>query len=113
MACRKRVTGSIRSLLNARDLQLECARVLHESLLVPVLMYGSEALICREDRSRIGAVQMDNLRGLLGMRGKDKVPNARIRQIDEGVLGWLGHMERMENGGIAKRLYVGEYASGR
>ena len=40
---------------------------------------------------------MDNLRGLLGIRSKDKVPNARIRQlhgitkgvdekIDEGVL---------------------------
>ena len=31
------VAGAIRSLVNARSLQLECARVLHESLLVPVL----------------------------------------------------------------------------
>ena len=35
----RRVAGDIRSLINARDLQLECARVLHETLLVPVLMY--------------------------------------------------------------------------
>ena len=35
-----KVTGAIRSLVNARDLQLECARVLHEILHVPVLMYG-------------------------------------------------------------------------
>ena len=34
--------GAIRSLVNAGSLQLECARVLHESLLVPVLTYGSE-----------------------------------------------------------------------
>ena len=55
---------------------------------------------------------MDNLRGLLGIRRMDKVPNARIRQlcgvtkdvdekIDEGVLRWFGHVERMENGRIA------------
>ena len=51
---------------------------------------------------------MDNLRGLLGIRRMDKVLNARIRQlcgvtksieekIDEGVLQWFGHVERMEN----------------
>ena len=38
----KRVAGAIRSLVNARELQLECARVFHETLLVPLLMYGSE-----------------------------------------------------------------------
>ena len=32
-----RVEGAIRSLVNAGDLQLECARVLHETLLVLVL----------------------------------------------------------------------------
>ena len=41
----RRVAGAIRSLINARDFQLECARVLHETFLVPVLMYGSEAML--------------------------------------------------------------------
>ena len=36
------VAGAIRSLVNARDLLLECARVLHETLLAPVLMYGRD-----------------------------------------------------------------------
>ena len=31
-------------------------------------------------------------------------------KIDEGVLRWLGHVERMENDRIAKRVYVGECA---
>ena len=39
------VAGAISSLVNTRSLQLQCARVLHESLLVPVLMYGSEIMI--------------------------------------------------------------------
>ena len=42
VASERRVAGAIRSLVNARDLQLECTRVLHETLLVRVLMYGSE-----------------------------------------------------------------------
>ena len=41
----RRVPGAIRYLITARGLQLDCARVLHESLLVPVLMYGSEIMI--------------------------------------------------------------------
>ena len=41
----RRVEGVIRSLDNARDLQLEYARVLNKTLLVPVLMYGSEGVI--------------------------------------------------------------------
>ena len=63
------VVGAIRSLVNARSLQLDCAKVLDESLLVPVLTYGSETVIWKEEEmSRIRAVQMDNLRDLLGIR---------------------------------------------
>ena len=113
----RRVVSAIRSLVNARSLQPVYARGLRKSLLVPVLTYGSETMIWREKvRSRIRVVQMDNLTGLLGIRRMDKVPNAQIWQlclvrksvnekIDEGVLQWFGHVER-----IAKRIYVGECA---
>ena len=73
--------ASGRVVINARDLQLECARVLHETLLVPFLMYGSETMLWKEERSRIRAVQMNNLRGLLDIRMMDRVPNARIREL--------------------------------
>ena len=79
-------------------MQLECARVLHETLFAPVPMYGNETILWKE-RSRIRAVHMDNLRGLLGIRRMDRVQNVRIRElcgvtkgevddrIDEGVQG--------------------------
>ena len=39
-------------------------------------------LIWRDkERSRIRAVQMDNLRGLLDIRRMDKVTNVRIREL--------------------------------
>ena len=45
-------------------------------------MYGSKTVIWKEkERSRIEAVQMDNLRGLLGIRRMDKVTNAQIREL--------------------------------
>ena len=72
----RKVTGTIRFLVNARNLQLECARVLHETVLVPLLMYTSETRLWeKKERSRKRAVQMDNLRGLLGNRRMDRIPN--------------------------------------
>ena len=122
VASGRKVAGAIRSLGNARSLQLECTRFLHESLLVHFLTYGSETMIGREtERSRIWAVQVNNLRCLLGIRRIDKVPNERIRQLcgvtkgvyeksDVGVFRWFGHVERMENDRITKRVYVEECA---
>ena len=63
-------------------------------------------------------MQMDNLSGLLGIRRMDGIPSARIRElcevakgvgerIDESVLRWFGHIERMENNRISKRVYIG------
>ena len=62
----RRLGGAIRSLVNVRILQ--------ETMFVPVLMYGSERMLWKEkERSRVRAVQMDNLRGLLGIRRMDRV----------------------------------------
>ena len=91
-------------------------------MLVPVLTFGSETILCKEkERSRTRAVQIDNLRGLLGIRMMGRVPNARIRElcgvnkglderIDEGVLWRFGHVKRMESDRIAKRVYVEHYS---
>ena len=76
------MAGAIRSLNNAKDMQLECARILHETLLVPVLMYGSETMVWNnKERSRNKAVQMDNLRGLLIIRRMDRVQNPWVREL--------------------------------
>ena len=43
--CSRKVAGTIRCLVNARDLQLHCTRILYETLLVPVLIYDSERML--------------------------------------------------------------------
>ena len=52
---------------------------MHETVLV--FMYGSETMLWKEERSRVKAVQMDNLRELLGIRRMDRVLNARIKEL--------------------------------
>ena len=49
---------------------------------MPVLMYGSETMIWKEEeRARIRAVQMNKINSFLGIRRMDRVPNARIREL--------------------------------
>ena len=77
------------------------------------------SMLWKEERSRTRAVQMDNLRGLLGIKRMDRVPYQQIRElcrmvkgvderIDEGVLQWFSHVERMKKDRIIKSVYVGE-----
>ena len=62
MASWRRVAGVIRSLVYAMDLQLECARVLNKTLLMPILMYGNKTMLWKEkERSRVRVVEMENL----------------------------------------------------
>ena len=47
-----------------------------------VPMYGSETMLWKEmERSRVRAVQLDNLRGLLGIRRMDRILNARKKEL--------------------------------
>ena len=87
---------------------------MHETLLVPVLTYGSETTLWKEkERSRVRTVEMDTLRRLLGIMRMDRVPNTRMRELCgvrkglderiEGVLRWFGHVERMEREGSPRQ----------
>src|SRR5678815_2783866 len=62
----RKVDGAIKSLVDVKGLSLECTRVLHEGMLLPVLMYSSETMVWNmRYSSKVQCVQMDNLRGCL------------------------------------------------
>src|SRR5678815_5828185 len=67
---------------------------------------------------------MDNLRGVLGVRRIDKMRNERIRElcgvkkgvnkrINESMLRWFGHVERMNGSRLVKRMYSGDCVGNR
>ena len=88
--------------------------VLHEILLVPVLTYGNETMLWKEKEiSRIRVLQMDNLRGLPGIRRMDRVLKAQIKElckvtkgvderIDKGVLWWFSNVESWRRLGLLR-----------
>ena len=88
----------------------------HETLFVPVLMYGSETRLWKEkERSRVRAVQMNNLRELLGIGRMYRVPNPWIMElcrvkkglderIDEGLEGVLRWREKERSSNRAVQM---------
>src|SRR5678815_4290715 len=104
-------------LVNTKGLSLEWASVLHEGMLLPMLMYSSETMVWNKRyRSKVQCVQMDNLMGMLGVRRIDKIRNERMRvlcgvkkgvneRINENMLRWSGHVERMNDSRLVKRMY--------
>ena len=80
------VAGAIRSLVNARVCSLS---VLGSFMRVCswLLMYGSETIWKEKERSRIKDVQINNFRGLLGIRRKlCGVKKRVVERIDGSVL---------------------------
>ena len=79
-------------------------------------MYGCEVWTLKvRERKRMEAVKMNCLRNICGLRRIDRVSNVEIRRcrknvsvrqrIDQGLLRWFGHVERMGGERMAKRVY--------
>ena len=73
-------------------------------------------MVVRQCDGRRSDLQLDLLgvRRIESLEFMDKgVTKVEEERIDEGVLRWLGYVERMENNSIAKGVYVGEFAGSR
>ena len=54
---------------------------MHDALVLPVLLYGSKAVVWKEkEKSWIRVMQVDSLRDLFFVR-IDKMLNARVREL--------------------------------
>ena len=63
LASGRMVAGAIRSLVNANHLQFECVKVLHETLLVPVLMNSSETILWKGKERSLGGLIESRIHG--------------------------------------------------
>ena len=88
--------------------------------MVPTIMYGSETWTwLKKDESGINAVEMRSLRRMCGKRIIDKIRNEQIREecnVRVGVvtrmkvnkLRWFGHVERMSEERLTRKIYAAE-----
>ena len=67
-----------------------------------MLVIAMELIWKKKNRFRMRAVHMDNLRGLLGIRRMDKVPNTQLRELffDGSVLWREWRMTRLLRGSM-------------
>ena len=83
----------------------------------PTILYGSETWNARErEKKKLNVFEMRCLRSMIGVSRVDRIRNNVIRQItgverdlarksEDSVLRWYGHMERMGNERLAKKLW--------
>ena len=121
----RKVVGSLGRMMKERTVSMEVKKGLRDGIIVPTLTYASETWAWNErQRSRIQAVEMSYLRNACGVRRMDGESNESVYErfgmssrgegvkcgVVEGVrrntLRWFGHMERMAQGEITKRVYM-------
>ena len=113
----KKAWGALKDVWKKRHISREAKVGMYEGIIEPSLLYGCEVWSLKvHERKRMEAVEMNCLRNICGLRRIDRVPNVEIRRrcgkkvsvsqrIDQGVLRWFGHVERMGDERMAKRVY--------
>ncbi|CAG9109123.1 unnamed protein product [Plutella xylostella] len=112
-----RVNGALHSIVASQAVSKQARLAVHNAMLVPTLMYGSESWVWqKKHESRLNAVEMRSLRSMLGVTLNDRLRNSFIREkcglkedvvtrVEKGMLRWFGHVERMNDERVTKEIY--------
>ena len=85
--------------------------------MIPTAVYASKTWsLSAQEKRKIEVFEMMSLRNICGIRRVDRVRNAIIKErcgcefsvlerIDRNVLRWFGHVERMGEERLVKRVY--------
>lgn len=121
--------GALKSVMRCRGLGMDAKKRLYESVVVPTVLYGSETWGMKEaEKRRLDVLEMNCLRSMVGVTRMDRIRNEEVRRrtgvvrelssrVDQRVLRWFGHMERMSEERLVKKVMnsevIGRRARGR
>src|SRR5215469_8771565 len=106
-------------------MSLGMKRRVFESIVVPKVMYGSEAWsLNAKKRNDLEVFEMKSLRSMCGVSIRDRVRNVRIRKrcgwerdllsrFEENVLKWYRHVMRRGEDSLVGRVAVGSVEENR
>nr|VZI32098.1 unnamed protein product [Spirometra erinaceieuropaei] len=108
---------------NRHGLQLSTKLKMYKAVILPTVLYGAETwTVYAKQARRLNHFQLSCLRRILRLKWQDRIPDtdvlertgilsiyAILRQIQ---LRWSGHLVRMDNERLTKRLFYGEVATG-
>nr|VZI26644.1 unnamed protein product [Spirometra erinaceieuropaei] len=116
--------GSLQSAVwNRHGLQLSTKLKMYKSVILPTLLYGAETWTVYAKQARLlNYFHLSCLRRILRLNWQDRIPDtdvlertgipsiyAILRQIQ---LRWSGHLVRMDDERLPKRLFYGDVATG-
>ena len=119
-----RAWGVLKSVLSNGGLRIKAKKCLLEGVIVPTALYGAEAWGMRSvERRKVNVLEMKCLRSLVGVSRMDRVRNEQVSRragikmelasrVDQRVLRWFGHMERMDDYRMARRVLMAEVSGG-
>ena len=119
-----RARGVLKSVLSNRGLGIKAKKCLYEGVIVPTVLYGAVAWGMRSaERRKVNVLEMKCLRSLVGVSRMDGVRNEEVHRrakierelaskVDQRVLRWFGHVERMDEYHMARRVLMAEVSGG-
>ena len=108
--------GAQKSVLSNRGLSIKAKKCLYQGVIVPTALYGAETWsMGSAERRRVNVLEMKCLRSMVGVTRMCRVRNEEVHRgagverefagrVDQRVLRWFGHVERMNEYGMAKRV---------
>nr|VZI14314.1 unnamed protein product [Spirometra erinaceieuropaei] len=108
---------------NRHGLQLSTKLKMYKAVILPTLLYGAETwTVYAKQARRLNHFHLSCLRRILRLNWQDRIPDtdvlertgilslyAIVRQIQ---LCWIGHLVRMDDERLPKRLFYGDVATG-
>nr|VZI49419.1 unnamed protein product [Spirometra erinaceieuropaei] len=108
---------------NRHGLQLSTKLKMYKAVILPTLLYGAETwTVYAKQARRLNHFHLSCLRRILRLKWQDRIPDtdvlertgilsiyAILRQIQ---LRWSGHLVRMDDERLPKRLFYGDVATG-
>ena len=111
-----KVLGAMNGVIRNRGLGMKVKRALYEKVIVPTVTYGSELWGMKEsERRKLNVFEMRCLRSMCGVTRLDRIRNEEVRErsgvrkeladrVDINVLRWFGHVERMDDERLLKKV---------
>ena len=121
-----RAWGALKSVLSNRGLGIKAKNCLYKAvIIVPTALHGAEAWGMRSaKRRKVNVLEMKCLRSFVAVSQMDRVKNEEVRmragierelasRADQTVLRLFGHVERMDEYLVARRLLMAEVSGGQ
>ncbi|BHF76026.1 hypothetical protein SprV_0501912400 [Sparganum proliferum] len=116
--------GRLRSTVwNRHGLQLSTKLKMYKAVILPTLLYGAETwTVYTKQARRLNHFHLSCLRRILRLNWQDRIPDTDVLErtgilsiytmLRQMQLRWSGHLVRMDDERLPKRLFYGDVATG-